>query len=82
MTEQFEGFLLESGQSYHYYGIRLLNVDEWVDFMRRCWQMPQVGRAWPTLQLEDGFSTLRISTSVAKPQLPRVIGKFGKFDFC
>jgi len=75
------GFLVESGHSYHYYGVRLLKVDGWVDFMRSCQTKPVIGHRWPMLQLEDGFATLRISTSSFKPQLPRVIGKFGKFDF-
>ncbi|MFH0852493.1 MAG: hypothetical protein V1845_02740 [bacterium] len=78
---QRKGFLLESGRSYHYYGINVMTADEWVSFMRDCRERHVIGSSWPMHQLEDGFSVLRISTSISKPQLPKVIGIIGHFVF-
>lgn len=78
---QRSGFILESGQSYHYYGIELLNVRSWIDFMEQCKNYEIIGKIWPDFQLDDGYATLRIATSSAKPYLPKVIAKFGNFKF-
>ncbi len=76
-----KGFILESGNSYHYWGTHLLKEEEWRKFMERCREQETIGDTWPSFQIEDGFSVLRISISSAKPQLPRVIAKVGNFKF-
>jgi len=80
LLEQRKGFLLESGKSYHFYGIDLLSVEGWVDFMKRCAEQDIIGKHWPSFQLQRGYSTLRISTSTQKPHLPKVVVKIGDFD--
>ncbi len=35
-TKYCPGVLLESGNSYHFYGFRTLNQDEWIEFVGRC----------------------------------------------
>ncbi len=77
---QNKGFLLESGKSYHYYGIGLLSVEGWVDFMKLCMGEDIIGKNWPRFQLQRGYSTLRISTSTQKPHLPKIIAKIGSFE--
>ena len=76
-----EGFIVESGKSYHYWGIHLLSEEEWRNFMRRRQTQEIIGYDWPFSQLQDGFSVLRISTSPTKPHLPKVIARIGDFEF-
>lgn len=73
------GFILESGQSYHYYGIDLLSVRDWLIFMNLCKKVQNVDEKWPELQLKRGYSTLRVSISSQKPHLPKVVAKIGDF---
>ncbi len=79
--EQKRGFVLESGQSYHYYGIDLMDVHRWVNFMEQCKEIEIIGEIWPTFQLDDGYATLRIAASSVKPYKPKVIGRIGNFEF-
>ena len=75
------GFLLKSGKSYHYYGIGLLSETRWHNLMKRCQKQELIGYDWPLLQLRDGFSGLRVSTSSTKSHLPQLIAKIGDFEF-
>ncbi len=77
---QDKGFLLESGKSYHYYGINLLSVEGWINFMKICAEQDIIGSNWPRFQLQRGYSTLRISTSTQKPHSPKIIAKIGSFE--
>lgn len=76
-----KGFIVESGNSYHFYGISLLTEERWRVFMKRCQKEEIIGEDWPHYQLVDGFSALRLSTSLNKPVAPRLIGKIGAFAF-
>lgn len=78
---QKKGFIIESGRSYHYYGIDLFSEEEWRNFMERCQEQDIIEREWPLWQLRDGFSVLRLSTSSTKPYPPQVIVRFGEFPF-
>lgn len=71
------GFLLESGRSYHYYGDKLLGAEEWKEFTEGLKQSELIGTTWPKLQLKNQFSFLRITTSKAKPTLPKLIAIIG-----
>lgn len=78
---QKKGFIVESGNSYHFYGIPLLTPEEWQDLMVRCKKEEIIGADWPHYQLLDGFSALRLSASTSKPIAPRVIARVGRFKF-
>lgn len=80
--DQKEGFILESGASYHYYGIELISFSKWVAFMKRCESYDIIGSKWIShqLKLKENCSTLRISVAPAKPHLPEVIAKIGDFE--
>lgn len=75
---QKDGFLLESGQSYHFYGAKLLEEMEWKKFNEKLAKNELIGQTWPKLQVEDGFSVLRITTSPLKPTMPKVIALIGE----
>lgn len=71
-----EGFLLESGRSYHYYGTRLLSNAAWVAFLGKCVLMPSlVDNRYVGHQLVDGHCVLRLSTSQRKPTVPEFVAK-------
>ena len=76
-----KGFVLESGMSYHYYGLKLLIDKEWREFMEECKKQPAVDINWPSYQIADKFSVLRVFVSTSKPNLPKVVAKIGKFKF-
>ena len=70
-----EGYLLESGRYYHYYGNCLLNEREWQLFLAQ-FLMPciivsprYIGHA-----LSDGYCSLRLTAeAIYKPKIPTVI---------
>lgn len=73
--EMGSGYLVESGESYHFYGERLLNVSELSRFLGTALLFsPIVDRAWIAHQLIEGFCGLRIS---GRPEygVPRVISR-------
>ena len=70
------GYILDSGRCYHYYGDRLLTDDEWCDFMKRCSKHPEIGERYISRQLRRGMASLRITTDESKPKLPTVVKVF------
>ncbi len=73
------GVLLNSGHSYHYYGLgNLYSKNQWVMFNNLLAKSSLVGEVWPIIQIKSGFSVLRWSTSKNKPDMPRIIGTIGK----
>jgi hypothetical protein len=56
------GYLLSSGNSFHYYGARLLSADQLRAFLARALIYgPVVDKAWASHQLIEGYCALRIS---------------------
>lgn len=56
-----DGFILESGESYHYYGTRLLDEKQMLIFLAKALRMsPIIDRAWISHQIEEGACALRI----------------------
>ena len=71
---QKEGAILESGRSYHYYGIKLLTVEQWVEFMGKCLLLcTDAGQRYIGHSLMDGFCTLRISGKALHNYIPKVV---------
>lgn len=69
-----EGFILNSGHSYHFYLTRkLLTREEFVTRMEKLKSYGTIGQNWPTLQLNQGFSLLRISRCNGKDTIPYII---------
>ena len=68
------GALLNSGGSYHYYGLDPLAIAEWRSFMHRSLLLePLVDVRYIAHRLESGRATLRIGSSPLKPQQPHVV---------
>ena len=73
---QGQGFLLESGRSYHYYGIDLLSDEEWRVFLGKCLLMfGYVDDRYIGHQLVDGHCVLRLSAGTLKTGVPRVVAE-------
>lgn len=71
------GILLNSGRSFHYYGLELLSEEEWRIFMGRCLLLsPMIDSRYVAHRLIDGYCRLRISTSREKPKMPEVVDVF------
>ena len=82
------GWLLETGESYHYYGSDLLTgPDRWIDFMGRCLLTGVVHTRENIVQLADpryighslrrGGCVLRITTKDDKTFEPKVVASIG-----
>lgn len=70
------GFLLQSGRSYHYYGLRLLNESEWRIFLGKCLLMSGYSDdRYIGHQLVDGYCALRLSSGKLKALIPTVVAK-------
>ncbi len=67
------GYILDSGNSYHFYGRRVLESGSWRDFMAKCGRSRLVDSDWIRLHIDEDYSLLRISSGLSKPNRPRVI---------
>lgn len=73
---QERGFLLESGRSYHYYGVELLTEEAWKKFLGKCLLMfGYVDDRYIGHQLVDGHCVLRLSAGKLKASVPRVVAE-------
>jgi hypothetical protein len=71
---QDKGVFLESGKSYHYYGLDLINEKEWQAFLGKCLLLaPIIDTRYIAHRLIDSLCRLRISSTELKPQVPRVV---------
>lgn len=68
----YEGIIVESGASYHFYGFDLLNHSEWITFMGKCLLVPWSDPRWIGHSLIAANSVLRISATELKQKLPLV----------
>jgi hypothetical protein len=71
---QGAGCLLHSGNSYHYYGFRLLSSEEWNVFLGKCLLMSGFADdRYIGHQLVDGYCVLRLSSGKLKNCVPTVV---------
>ncbi len=73
---QGQGFLLQSGRSYHYYGLRLIPEREWRVFLGKCLLMSGFADdRYIGHQLVDGHCVLRLSSGKSKNCVPTVVAE-------
>ncbi len=75
---QRNGIILDSGQSYHYYGLELLSEKQWRIFMAKCLlselrDLQLIDVSYVGHSLLDEFAILRISSSPHYPKIPTVV---------
>ncbi|MEK7154792.1 MAG: hypothetical protein AAB697_01545 [Patescibacteria group bacterium] len=79
------GWILETGKSYHYYGNNVLNQEQWLGFMGLCLLTSVVHTRDNIEQVADpryighslrrGCNTLRITTRGDKDFIPRIVAR-------
>lgn len=71
---QSDGVLLDSGNSYHYYGFQLLNESHWRWFMAACLLLePLVDVRYISHRMLAGKAALRLTTARLKPKAPEIV---------
>lgn len=74
------GVVVESGRSYHYYGSRLLTIDEWRTFLGRCLLLsPLTDTRYIGHRLIAGETSLRIAADTSHTQ-PTVVACLNTSD--
>jgi hypothetical protein len=72
------GLLIDSGRSYHFYGVRLLSQDLWIRFLALGILFnPIVDARYIAHRLADGACRLRVGTGPDKPSMPTIAEIFG-----
>lgn len=66
--------ILNSGRSYHFWGLELLSEEEWRRFMYKALLLDKIDRRWIGHRLIDGQANLRISEKGGK--IPVVVETF------
>jgi len=75
---QEAGLIVESGRSYHFYGVRLLSPEAWIQFLAMgILFSPIVDARYIAHRLADGACRLRIGAGSDKPSIPTVAEVFG-----
>ena len=76
---QTSGVILESGNSYHFYGFKLLEREEWAEFLGNCLLLaPLTDARYIAHRLVEGMGALRITRSDLKEKIPCVVDIFDK----
>lgn len=68
------GAIINSGKSYHGWGLELLTDAEWRRFMARALLLDRIDRRWVGHRLLDGQANIRVSEK--RGQVPRVVYSF------
>ncbi len=74
------GYLIDSGNSYHYQGRDLLGHKDWTGFMKSLKSHASVDPYWPDQMLFLEYSVLRLTAKdkTSKTKEPEVIAEIGK----
>lgn len=67
-----QGVILDSGRSYHYYGLRTLPSVEWRGWMKN-WYWTLADNFYIAHAILDGNNWLRLTGGVTKPEVPEVV---------
>lgn len=76
-----DGVILNSGNSYHYYGNALLLASGWIEFMTRCLLLaPLTDIRYIAHRLLAGRAALRLTASGAKTTVPTIVACLHRTD--
>ena len=68
-----EGVILDSGRSYHYYGLNLMSEKGWLRFLGSCLLSKLVDERYMGHRLIDRCGILRLSACPLRPGIPEVV---------
>ena len=66
------GVILDSGMSYHYYGLKTLLPSEWREWMKS-WYWTLADNFYIATAMSEGHNWLRLTSGVTKPEVPKVV---------
>ena len=79
IVKVFPGYILKSGNSYHYIGIKLLNKEKFIEFIGNCLlcnipgdKFTLVDTRWFGHALRNGYACLRIFKNIIRPE-PEIV---------
>ena len=69
------GFILDSGNSYHFVGIQSFSFGGYMDLLGKMCEFDSIGEDWPSYQISQGYADLRIIACPkrGKPCVPRLV---------
>ena len=69
------GFILDSGNSYHFVGIQSFSFGGYMDLLGKMCEFDSIGEDWPSYQISQGYADLRIIACPkrGKPCIPRLV---------
>jgi len=72
--QQAKGVILETGKSYHFYGLNIISDEDWRQFLAKCLLLaPLVDTRYIAHRLQIGACVLRLTACEQKPFSPRVV---------
>jgi hypothetical protein len=75
------GYLLTSGKSYHFIGVKLVEAAAFPKFLARALLLsPVIDRSWIAHQIIEGRSALRISPRPGRDDTPRIVATFERSE--
>lgn len=75
------GFIMDSGNSYHYLSIDFHSEPEFLKLLQRLPSYSSIGSSWPSYQEIKGFSVLRVTPCLRLgKQIPTLIERFENFQ--
>ena len=73
--KQTEGYIVESGNSYHFQGVDIMPYTAWTNYMDSLDDNLVDGHWIDSNLIDRHFSVLRLTSAFGKPQTPRVISR-------
>lgn len=69
----YQGAILFSGRSYHFYGFQLISEGGWLDFLGSCLLSELADPRYIGHRLKDSCGVLRISAGGIRPTIPKIV---------
>ena len=69
------GFIIDSGNSYHFIGTQPYFFERYMDLLRKMRDFESIGEDWPNCQISQGYSDLRVTACPkrGKFHVPRLV---------
>ena len=74
------GFLIDSGDSYHFIGAESYPLGVYMDLLRRMQNFESIGEDWPNYQISQGYADLRVTACPKRGKflVPTLVERIGE----